>query len=184
MNKIYQKSFLGGKNAGFTLIELLVVVLIIGILAAVALPQYEKAVKKARAAKLLPWIQSLQQAQQLYYLNNGKYTTCLNDLEIDLTDFTVQNENNGCTTRMFKGDGVNKITLQIFRGGGLMGVFMGSFMNSGFGGYGVDLQKKTPLSCAEYACHAVESGSFCKKVLGTSETPTTNEYCIRLFSLP
>ena len=73
MNKIYQKSFPGEKNAGFTLIELLVVVLIIGILAAVALPQYEKAVEKSRAVQAFTYLDAWVKAQQIYYLANGTY---------------------------------------------------------------------------------------------------------------
>ena len=71
MNKIYQKTFPAGKNAGFTLIELLVVVLIIGILAAVALPQYEKAVMKARVAKLLPFFAAMKRGRDLYITDGG-----------------------------------------------------------------------------------------------------------------
>ena len=52
---------------GFTLIELLVVVLMIGILAAVAVPQYQKAVEKSKATQVIPLLKTLYEAQQAYY---------------------------------------------------------------------------------------------------------------------
>lgn len=59
-------------NKAFTLIELLVVVLIIGILAAIALPQYQKAVFKARAAEAISMLHSIDRAVNLCALEQGK----------------------------------------------------------------------------------------------------------------
>ena len=86
MTKIYQKTHPAGKNAGFTLIELLVVVLIIGILAAVALPKYEIAVEKARAAEPLSVLKTLRDAQELYYMANGTYATSFDDLDVEVPE--------------------------------------------------------------------------------------------------
>ncbi len=71
-------------NGGLTLIALLLVVLIIGILAAVALPQYQLAVTKSRLATLQALVPSIVSAQESYYLANGQYAKQIDELSIDL----------------------------------------------------------------------------------------------------
>ena len=69
---------------GFTLIEVLLVILIIGILTSVALPQYQKAVVKAKTFRLLPLLRAIDSAEQVYFLANGNYTDKFADLDITL----------------------------------------------------------------------------------------------------
>lgn len=68
----------------FTLIELLVVVLIIGILSAVALPQYQKAVEKTKFTQALTLLNSLAQAAEVYLITNGEWPQKLTDLDVQL----------------------------------------------------------------------------------------------------
>lgn len=85
------KKYSTGRLGGFTLIELLVVVLIIGILSAVALPQYTKAVKKSRAAGVLPTLRAVLEAGMAYNMANpGTGEVNLDYLDIALPSRTAR----------------------------------------------------------------------------------------------
>lgn len=72
------------KNQAFTLIELLVVVLIIGILASIALPRYEKAVQKSKATQLQVLVDKVAKASNVYYMQNGSWPTSFDELGVDI----------------------------------------------------------------------------------------------------
>ncbi|MBR3632835.1 MAG: type II secretion system protein [Elusimicrobiaceae bacterium] len=75
--------FLENKRA-FTLIELLVVVLIIGILSAIALPQYQRAVRKSRNIELLMHTRQIAESFKRYYMETGGATPTLDALDIQI----------------------------------------------------------------------------------------------------
>lgn len=70
-------------HTGFTLIELLVVVLIIGILAAVAVPQYEKSVNRAKTTEAMTVLSYIEKEQTMAYLANNYIP---NDIYFDIRD--------------------------------------------------------------------------------------------------
>ena len=73
---------------GFTLIELLVVVLIIGILAAIAVPQYQKAVEKSRNIEAITILKTIDTAMQEYYLANSTWPTSFDELSVSVPNWT------------------------------------------------------------------------------------------------
>ena len=96
-----------GHIGGFTLIELLVVVLIIGILSAVALPQYTKAVNKAKAAEAWTLGKAFFDAQNIFYVDSGHYASSLDELGVefptDLKNWEMVYDTSGVTSDIASG---------------------------------------------------------------------------------
>ena len=107
------------RKHGFTLIELLVVVLIIGILAAIAFPQYQIAVLKSRTAEMLTNIRAFAEAHMRYKLATGQYPASFNELDITMP-CTISADGNSCSSDKYtyrKALSANQATINADRNG-------------------------------------------------------------------
>ena len=73
------------KRSGFTLVELAVVVVIIGVLAAFAVPRFMASVERSKAAEAFNYLASVQSAQERFHARQGTYSDSITDLDIKFT---------------------------------------------------------------------------------------------------
>ena len=155
----------------FTLIELLVVVLIIGILAAVALPQYQKAVYKSRAMEALLVVKALEDAEEVYYLANGEDTKDISELDVQVPEES---------TGSWGGAKIdNKYTYSCSRG-----VECGAHINhSNMPDFQFNFKQRTDSNSGKFYCIAGESKadmvkSICQSLGGVVDESRTQSWAV------
>ena len=173
---------------GFTLIELLVVVLIIGILAAVALPQYQKAVEKSRATQALTLLKSLAQAQKAYYLANGEYATQFEQLDVDMPGWTGNIPwNNGTSVTDTRSNEDWSLQILHYISENIWHLYVGRISGPYQGaGFLVNLPTNKIL-CAERKEYGIvyqkDPGTYCEKIMQTGPNLGTGS-SYRAYELP
>ncbi|MBR3632742.1 MAG: prepilin-type N-terminal cleavage/methylation domain-containing protein [Elusimicrobiaceae bacterium] len=167
----------------FTLIELLVVVLIIGLLSAIALPQYEKAIWKSKAANLQLLTRRIGEEHQIYYDDNATCATSFAAIDTSL-DGALPTELNNSTIVFWDGYGrINGrgndnfsvgIYCDQYRGYWILGRFSkGPYAGSGFAFLndpvytGIDKKYSKQLLCLAHNDSDGINKGFCKMFSNT-----------------
>lgn len=182
----------GMTKRGFTLIELLVVVLIIGILSAVAVPQYQKAVWKSRAAQLFTLARSLGTAQDAFYMANGSYPTQFSELDLDFNALSSAG-NDPCSLTVSSSDARRfgkdfELVLNNFSSHFMLSSAVFTSGPHACGGF-VFVNDKVrytaednKLYCWEASFKIKEQGSFCEKMFGGTYDAMISSW--RVYRLP
>ena len=161
------------------LIELLVVVLIIGILAAVALPQYQKAVEKSKSAQAVTMLKSVYQAAEEYYLANGTWPTSFEKLSVSAPwTGTEKWHLSGETTDVVSNKDWSLMILRDSKISGIqIGRWSGKYKGGGFGIWRkYDYSNIIPLNkilCLEVVADIENPGDYCQKVMQSKRLITT-----------
>ena len=179
----------------FTLIELLVVVLIIGILAAVALPQYQKVVERSKATQAITLLKSVYNAAKAYQLANGDWPQNFDELAVDIpftgtangiglghhlqgksnTDWSIQIRNSAASYGGTKGIVVTRRT--------------GPYAKTAFYIYAIpehEQVKPDELVCIEMVIDGFQKskGSYCNKIMKATLLHTSSEGAWNTFRMP
>ncbi len=168
---------------GFTLIELLVVVLIIGILASIAVPQYKLAVHKARLGAYLPTIRALTEAEELFYTVNSRYAYMSERESLDISFPKECKPNPTQTWRLNCG---NHVTITIFGTNtsieeqgepvslGILYCYDGTYPCGERGNYNLNFRKRF-LHQPEGSTDARQAGKWTAQCVDSSDT-----FCVKL----
>ena len=187
-------------NQAFTLIELLVVVLIIGILAAVALPQYQKAVEKSRAVQAITLLKSVYNAAKAYQLANGSWPTSFDELAVEIPWTGTANAIN--LGHHLQGKSNADWSIQIRNSGSMSTVrgvvitrLSGTYKGAAFYIYSVPEHPQysaDELLCVEMVSGSVDTsykfnkstGDYCKKIMKGTLLHTSSEGAWNYFRMP
>ena len=183
---------------GFTLIEHLVVVLLVGVLAAVAVPQYKKAVVKSKNAEMKQIVKAIADAEKVYFLGNGRYAANFNELDIDLpltpVTTTAGAVTGACSTYVQGTDSARRakdyyVALNNNSTSAMTWVSVVAYWRTGkykCAGFGIlinSTDERGKIHCREHKNKITTEGDFCKKIEQGTQLNISNSSW-RLYSLP